>query len=76
MVDETGGVPRPIDLPDFEVPRWSPDGEWIAVAREEANGVHVSFIGADGSGYRELHPDPTLNLGVAVWTPDGEWIAL
>lgn len=76
VVDETGGVPRPIDSPDFEAPRWSPDGMWIAVARQEADdSVHVSFIRADGSGYRELHPDPTLNLGVVAWTPDGEWIA-
>jgi len=76
VVDETGGVPRPINSPDLEAPRWSPDGEWMAVARQEPDqNVHVSFIRADGSGYRELHPDPTLNLGVAAWTPDGEWIA-
>lgn len=76
VVDDTGGVPRPIDSPDFEAPRWSPDGMWIAIARHEADdSVHVSFIRADGSGYRELHPDPTLNLGVVAWTPDGEWIA-
>lgn len=76
VVDETGGVPRPIGSPDLEGQRWSPNGEWIAAAREEPDhNVHVSFIRADGSGYRELHPDPTLNLGVATWTPDGEWIA-
>jgi Tol biopolymer transport system component len=76
VVDETGGVPRPIASPDLEGPRWSPDGMWIAVAREEPDhSVHVSFIRADGSGYRELHPDPTLNLGAAAWSPDGEWLA-
>ena len=76
VVDEKGGETRPIDSPDFEAPRWSPDGMWIAGARQEADdSVHVSLIRADGSGYRELHPDPTLNLGVAAWTPDGEWLA-
>jgi Tol biopolymer transport system component len=76
VAQETGGVPRPISSPDLEVPRWSPDGEWIAVARVEPDhSVHVSLIRADGSGYHELHPDPTLNLGAAAWTPDGEWLA-
>jgi dipeptidyl aminopeptidase/acylaminoacyl peptidase len=76
VVDETGGVLRPINSPDLEVPRWSPDGEWIAAVREEPDhDVHVSLVRADGSGYHELHPDPTLNLGVVAWTPDGEWIA-
>ena len=54
------------------VARW----QWVAVAGHEADdSVHVSLVRADGSGYRELHPDPTLNLGVAAWTPDGEWLA-
>jgi Tol biopolymer transport system component len=76
VVDKIGGVPRPINSPDLEVPRWSPDGEWIAASREEPDhSVHVSLVRADGSGYRELHPDPTLNLGALAWTPDGEWIA-
>jgi hypothetical protein len=76
VVDETGGNPRPINSPDLEAPRWSPNGEWIAAAREEPDHtVHVSLVRADGSGYRELHPDPTLSLGVAAWTPNGEWIA-
>ena len=76
VVQETGGVAWPISSPDLEVPRWSPDGEWVAAARAESDqSVHVSLVRADGSGYRELHPDPTLNLGAAVWTPDGEWLA-
>ena len=76
VVEETSGVARPIRSPDLEVPRWSPDGEWVAAAREESDqSVHVSLVRADGSGYRELHPDPTLNLGAAAWTPDGEWLA-
>lgn len=76
VVDETGRDPRPINSPELAWPRWSPDGVWIAAAREEPDHtVHVSLVRADGSGYRELHPDPTLNLGVMAWAPDGEWIA-
>jgi len=51
VVEETGGVARPISSPDLEVPRWSPDGEWIAAARAESDqSVHVSLVRADGSG--------------------------
>jgi len=29
----------------------------------------------DGTRVADLHPDPTLNLGVAAWSRDGQWLA-
>jgi Tol biopolymer transport system component len=62
---------------DLQVPRWSPDGEWIAVASVHDNGARVlpALVHADGSEYHELEPDPTLSLGAGAWTPDGMQIA-
>lgn len=60
----------------WDVSSWSPDGRLVAVTTDRDDRVFPSIVGADGSGFRELHPDPTLDCGAPTWTPDGRWIAL
>jgi Tol biopolymer transport system component len=62
---------------DLEVPRWSPDGQWIAVASVHPGGDRIvpAVIRPDGTGFREVAPDATLNMGAAAWTPTGDRIA-
>lgn len=54
-------------------PRWSPDGQRIAVATSSfAAASFVTIVNADGSGAHDLvRPDPTLELRCTLWTPDG-----
>ena len=59
-----------------EVPRWSPDGTLLTLVEDHPDGPVLVVIKPDGSGRRVIHPDPTLNLGVAVWSPDGTWLAV
>jgi len=76
VVDAKGGTPRPVLSPDLQVPRWSPDGEWIAAARVISDSVvHLALFRPDGSDYHELAADSSLSLGAAAWTPDGQWLA-
>jgi TolB protein len=52
------------------LPRWSPDGEWIAYW---GPGRQVHVMRADGTDSRQV----TSMEGMAnypVWSPDGEWI--
>jgi len=61
---------------NLQGPRWSPDGEWMAVANVVSDQVvHTSLVRPDGTGFHELFPDPSTSTGVAVWTADGRWIA-
>jgi Tol biopolymer transport system component len=65
------------DGPSAQVPRWAPDASVLVVVAIRADGsVRPALVAPDGSGYRELDPDPALNLGAAAWSPDGQWLAL
>ena len=57
------------------IPHWSPDGSQVSITAVNAAGLVVpAIVAADGSGYRELAVDPTLNLGCAGWSPDEVWL--
>jgi Tol biopolymer transport system component len=77
LVDADGGNLRHLAPGDLQVPRWSPDGDWIAVAGPRPDGSRVLpvLVHPDGSGLHVLEPDPTLSMGVGAWTPDGSQIA-
>jgi Tol biopolymer transport system component len=66
-----GGAARRLTESPSTVPRWSPDGRWIAFARDRAYDGGVFVIGADGRGQRRL----TQTGGWPVWWPDGTRIA-
>jgi Tol biopolymer transport system component len=77
VVDLDGTNSHPL-LPgtSFDVARWSPDGTHVALSAAHGNRIIPVIVGADGSGYRELRPDRTLDCGSPVWTPDGRQLAL
>jgi len=52
------------------VPRWSPDGAWIAFSPNRGNSAGIFVIRPDGTGERRL----TQSGGWPVWWPDGRRI--
>jgi putative cell wall-binding protein len=62
------------------LPRWSPDGRWIAF-REPAqtylmgSGQHLWIVAADGTGARRLL-QTAPSEGAPSWSPDGRQIAV
>ncbi len=53
-------------------PAWSPDGEWLAFERLEADGANwgVMLVKADGSALRRVSP-PDVRDHHPTWTTDG-----
>ena len=67
-VDVTNGVSGSY----FEVPAWSPDGEWIVFSRSGA----LTLIRPDGSGNRALTTCCAFGINTAsAWSPDSQRIA-
>ncbi len=61
------GGPRVLRSGPASLPRWSPDGEWIAFAPDRSYYGGVFIIRADGTGERRL----SSVGGWPVWWPDG-----
>ena len=55
------------------VPRWSPNGDWIAFFSNRSGPLDMWKIRADGSDLTQLTAG--TNIGVPVWSPDGERMA-
>ena len=63
------------DSASDRVPRWSPDGEWIAAfSSRSGRGLQIWKIRSDGSDLTQL-TDRSTNTGFAVWSPDGTRMA-
>jgi hypothetical protein len=78
MVDLATGAVRPITERDLDVqwahPRWSPDGETIAVSRMLPGArFDVVLIDAGGRVIREVTADRALD-GTPTWSPDGRYV--
>jgi eukaryotic-like serine/threonine-protein kinase len=56
------------------VPRWSPDGSWIATFSNRSGSQELWAIRSDGSGLRQLTTART-SAGYSVWSPDGSRLA-
>jgi Tol biopolymer transport system component len=54
------------------VPRWSPDGDWIAFFSNRGGQIEVWKIRPDGSDLTQL---TTVGVGMPVWSPDGSRMA-
>ena len=66
------GSPRQLtgDPASDRVPRWSPDGKWIAVFSDRSGPLQIWKIHPDGSGLTQV-TDAPVNLSYQVWSPDG-----
>ncbi len=63
--------PRLLTTSPASVPRWSPDGKWIAYSADCGYGDGVFLVRSDGTGERRL----TETGGWPVWWPDGQRIS-
>jgi len=63
------------------IPRWAPDGAWIAYGRAQladgtsAAGTQLWIMRPDGTDAHPLVTDAPANLGAFAWRPDGGAIA-
>ena len=72
--DATGSLRQLTEgAPLDRVPRWSPDGQWIAMFSDRTNQLQVWMIRADGSELRQV---TTLPSGIIAWSPDGRRMAV
>jgi Tol biopolymer transport system component len=61
---------NPTSLTDIELPRWSPDGKWIAfIARQHDRPWRIFLIRADGANLHEASIG-SKNQGAPTWSPD------
>jgi hypothetical protein len=52
------------------MPRWSPDGQWIVLIR----GGGLILVHPDGTGERQLSAPAAGYQGELSWSPDSKWI--
>jgi Tol biopolymer transport system component len=55
------------------VPRWSPNGQWIAMFSDRSKQLQVWMIRPDGSELRQV---TRLSSGIIAWSPDGRRMAV
>ncbi|MBI2535830.1 MAG: PD40 domain-containing protein [Gemmatimonadetes bacterium] len=70
------GRPRQLtgDSASDRMPRWSPDGNGIAMFSNRSGPLQIWKIRPDGSGLTQLTHAPG-NVAYAVWSPDGRRMA-
>ncbi len=71
LAPATGGDARLLTKSPAAVPRWSPDGAWLAFAANRGYSGGIFVIRRDGTGEQRLSTDG----GWPVWWPDGKQIA-
>jgi len=59
------------DVAQDIVPRWSPDGEWIAFLSDRSGKYEIWKVRADGSGLTQMTHEPGREVIAPVWSPDG-----
>ena len=56
-------------------PRWSPNGQWLAIYSNRGGGYQIWALRPDGTGLRQLTDDPG-DVHDPVWSPDGRHLAV
>lgn len=59
---------------EMELPRWSPDGHWIAVMAKLSNRPWRIFLVPAAGGDPKEASGGTDNQGAPTWSPDGRWL--
>jgi dipeptidyl aminopeptidase/acylaminoacyl peptidase len=59
------------------VPRWSPDGRWVAFMRDQDGDekMQLWLVDRDGVRERRLTDDDGVTHRHHAWSPDGRWVA-
>jgi Tol biopolymer transport system component len=71
-----GTAAREIELSanHLELPRWSPDGRWLAfTAQLPGKPWRIFVVSSDGGKPREASMG-TASQGAPTWSPDGRWL--
>ena len=63
-----GGEAKRLTGSSSTLPRWSPDGRWIAFSANRGFTAGIFIIGVDGTGVRRLSTTGSW----PVWFPDGK----
>lgn len=72
--DGTGGMRQlTSDVAIDRVPRWSPDGDWIAMFSDRSGMLQIWKVRPDGS---ELQQVTDKSSSVPAWSPDGRKLAV
>ncbi|HEV8369262.1 MAG TPA: hypothetical protein VGQ39_15010, partial [Pyrinomonadaceae bacterium] len=59
------------DVAQDIVPRWSPDGQWIALLSDRSGKYEIWKVRPDGSGLAQMTHEPDREVIAPVWSPDG-----
>ena len=59
----------------FELPRWSPDGKWLAFMASLPGRPWRIFVVSSSGGIPHEASMGTDNQGAPTWSPDGKWLA-
>jgi eukaryotic-like serine/threonine-protein kinase len=59
------------DVAQDIVPRWSPEGQWIAFLSDRSGKYEIWRVRPDGSGLAQMTHEPGREVIAPVWSPDG-----
>jgi Tol biopolymer transport system component len=70
--DRTGAPLKRLtdDVAQDIVPRWSPDGQWIAFLSDRSGKYEIWKVRPDGTGLTQMTNEPDREVIAPVWSPD------
>lgn len=76
-VDGTAERRLTVGSQNIDIPRWSPDGRWIAymIWPRDQGKIWFDLVSADGSQLIEPRADGVQDFLYPVWSPDGKRLA-
>ncbi len=76
MPSDGSAAPRQVmgDSASDRVPRWSPDGRWVAMFSDRSGPLQIWKVRPDGSGLGQVTDAPG-GLSFSVWSPNGRRMA-